>query len=183
MGKKSENQFKFSSIQNIRNGLFDTLSMSTIKPTTPKKGKIKYRKGYSNIERKDDDKKEQVKESIKYEKYKGLSEVLALWYTAQDQLRKGMNPQLCTKYGIRLNAPKETDKNKVLRMVSEFRRHTELMATRVNCDPSSINPEDDEDAEEGDGLVISPNSRKSFNSFQGMAPRHEPVDYDIKGIR
>jgi len=177
---------KFSSLQNVRNGFLDTLSNTSPKSASQSKKKKTSLSSLKKTVLQDDEKKEQAeKESIKYEKYKGLSDVLALWYTAQDQLAKGKNPKLVTKYGIRLNASKQTNRNKVLKMVTEIRRHTELMTICRNRDPSSINEEDDEEVDEGqrEDIYGERNVPRSCRSFQELtAPRHQPVGYDRRGI-
>jgi len=190
MEEKSNFQSKYgSSIQNGRDDFLDKLSNSAMKSPSPNKNKKHYGLGFGKSkgqeDSKNDEKTDQVKnEPIKYEKYKSLNEELALWYTAQDQLSKGMNPQLCTKYGIRLNAPKEMG-NRILRMVTEFRRHTDLMTARDKFDPCSINPEDDEDADEGDLVEVDSYSKISHSAknYKETAPRHHPVKYNESGIK
>jgi len=184
MEEKSDNKSKY--IQNGRDDFLDTLSNSAGKPSSPSKNRKHYGLGITRSKSHEDEKNSQkndrVKnEPIKYEKYKSLNDKLALWYTAQDQLSQGMNPELCTKYGIRLNAPKEMGRNQILRMVSEFRRHTNCMTARDNFDPRSINPEDDEDVDEGEGVDSSSSIPKS--SIKETAPRHNPVKYDESGIK
>jgi len=121
------------------------------------------------------------KEIIRHEKYKLLSDQLSLWYTAQEQLRKGQNPTLCTKYGIRLNASKLDGKNKILAMLTELRRHTDLMTITNPVDPASANPENDEDLDELEVPLYGHHSTRSYYSFQ-ETPRHRPVPFDDKGI-
>jgi len=178
--EKRDSHLKVSNLQNDRNGFLDTLSNT---PTKSAKKKKLPRPSLRKPMLEDDEKKE--KESIKHEKYNDLDDVLSLWYTAQDQLAKGKNPELVTKYGIRLNAPKLIGKNKVLKMVTEIRRHTDLMSSCRNRDPSSVNEEDDEDVDEGDGVgrYVGSNVPQSCRGFKELkAPRHEPVGYNKKGI-
>jgi len=181
--EKHNSRSKVSNLQNVRNGFLDTLSNTPTKSVSRAKKNKSPRRILKKPMSEDDEKKE--KESIKHEIYKDLDDVLSLWYTAQDQLAKGRNPELVTKYGIRLNAPKQVGKNKVLKMVTEIRRHTSLMSSYRNRDPSSINEEDDEDVDEGDGVdnYTTSNVPQSCRGFRGvLAPRHEPVGYDRKGI-
>lgn len=182
-GEKRDSPLKVSNLQNDRNGFLDTLSNTPTKSVSRSKKKKPPRPSLRKPMLEGDEKKE--KESIKHEKYNDLDEVLSLWYTAQDQLAKGKNPELVTKYGIRLNAPKQIGKNKVLKMVTEIRRHTDLMTSYRNRDPSSINEEDDEDVDDGDGVggYIDSNVPQSCRGFKELkAPRHGPVGYNKKGI-
>jgi len=182
--EKRDSPLKVSNLQDVRNGFLDTLSNTSTKSgERVKKNKLP-RVSLRKPKLEDDEKKEM--ETIKHEKYNDLDDVLSLWYTAQDQLAKGRNPELVTKYGIRLNAPKQIGKNKVLNMVTEIRRHTGLMSSCYrNRDPSSINEEDDEDVDDGDGVhrYTGSNVPQSCRGFKELtAPRHEPVGYDKKGI-
>jgi len=181
--EKRDSSLKVSNLQNDRNGFLDILSNTPTKSASRGKKKKPSRPSLRKPMLEDDEKKE--KESIKHEQYNDLDEVLSLWYTAQDQLAKGKNPELVTKYGIRLNAPKQIGKNKVLRMVTEIRRHTDLMSRHRNRDPSSINEEDDEDVDDGEGVggYIESNVPQSCRGFKELrAPRHQPVGYTRKGI-
>jgi len=183
--EKRDSSLKGTTLQDDRNGFLDTLSNTPTKSVSRSKKKIT-RPSLRKPMLEDDEKKEI--ETIKHEKYNDLDDVLSLWYTAQDQLAKGRNPELVTKYGIRLNAPKQIGKNKVLKMVTEIKRHTSLMSNVRNRDPSSINEEDDEDIDDGDGVhgYIGSNVPRVPQSCRGFkeltAPRHEPVGYDKKGI-
>jgi len=142
------------------------------------------------------------KETI-YKKYSGLDKPLALWCTAQEQLRNDENPYLCSKYGITLNAIKEA-RNPMMRLLTVIRRHTETMITTRRetsgiIDPQSYNQENDEEEFDDDSKSSGPVKRLSTPRFDPVArsnlldaksanmpslsgmPRHQPVDVVRKG--